>query len=60
MLEVALGSFDGRDFLNAFRSIEREDGGGAVTPECDSQDFAEETRRLATSAPRFCARAPTT
>ncbi len=25
------------------------------TPECDSQDLAEETRRLATSAPRFCA-----
>ena len=29
-------------------------------PECDSQDFAEETRRLATSAPRFCARVPMT
>src|SRR5258708_32386382 len=35
---------------------------GAVrsTPAWDNQDFADATSRLATSAPRFCARGPVT
>ena len=61
MFQVAAAGLDGRDLVHAFG---RAGAAGSAevrsTPECDSHDLADDTRRPAFSTPRFCARRPTT